>query len=94
MVMLPTLLIIGVPAKLVLWGERVGIECLISQCDSQARDYRTRQVAAIFRSSKRNLRASLLVFFVKKTAILDGWHRFCRIFVAKMLSILICEDCF
>ena len=24
MVMLPTLLIIGVPAKLVLWGERVG----------------------------------------------------------------------
>ena len=50
--MLPTLLIIGVPAKLVLWGEWVGIECPMSQGDSLARDSRTRQVAAIFRESK------------------------------------------
>ena len=61
MVMLPTLLIIGVPAKLVLWGERLGIECLMSQSDSLARDNRTRQVAAIFRTSKRNLRGSLFM---------------------------------
>ena len=42
MVMLPTLLIIGAPAKLVLWGERVGIDCPMSQGDSLARDCRTR----------------------------------------------------
>ena len=50
MVMLPTLLFIGAPSKLVLWGERVGIECLMSQGDSHARDSQTRQVAAIFRT--------------------------------------------
>ena len=48
--MLPTLLIIGAPAKLVLWGERMGIECPMSQGGSLARDSQTRQVAAIFRT--------------------------------------------
>ena len=59
--MLPTLLIIGAPQNWFCGESGWGSSAQCRKATVNARDYRTRQVAAIFRSLERNLRASLFM---------------------------------